>query len=103
MQTDKSGLEVRTAVPDDCARIASVLYDSFVEYESLYTAEAFAATTPTPDQIRARLNEGPVWVAVQNMSIVGTVSAVSRSEELSERPFLRWSKPWKHQVNRNQI
>lgn len=85
MLSDKSGIELRIAVPNDSARIASVLHDSFVEYESFYSPEAFIATTPTHDQIRARLNEGPTWVAVQNMSIVGTVSVVPKSEGLYVR------------------
>ena len=78
-------MEVRIAIPNDSALIASVLYDSFVEYASFYTPEAFAATTPPHNLIRARLNEGPVWVAVQNTSIVGTVSAVPKSEGLYVR------------------
>ena len=79
------GMEVRRAVANDSAQIASVLHDSFVEYESFYTPQAFAATTPTQDQIRTRLNEGPMWVAVQNMSIAGTVSVVPKSEGLYMR------------------
>ena len=85
MQTKKLGVGIRIAVPNDSASIASVLYDSFIEYEAFYTPEAFAATTPPQDQIRARLNEGPVWVAVQNTSIVGTVAAVPKSEGLYVR------------------
>jgi len=78
-------MQVRRAVENDSARIASLLYDSFVEYKSLYTPEAFAATTPPQDQIRARLNEGPMWVAVKNKTIVGTASAVLKSEGLYVR------------------
>ena len=85
MTTFLQSTEVRRAVPSDSAFIASALYDSFIEYESFYTPEAFAATTPTQDQIRDRLNEGPVWVAVQDASIVGTVSAVPKSEGLYVR------------------
>lgn len=81
----RPGIEVRIAAPDDVASIASVLHDAFAAYESLYTSEAFAATTPTPEQILARLNEGPVWVAVQNDAIVGTVSAVPEGEDLYVR------------------
>jgi putative acetyltransferase len=76
------GVRIRRAVPDDAFTIASVLYNSFIEYEALYTTEAFAATTPTPDQIRGRMNEGPVWVALKNDAVAGTVSAVAKGEGL---------------------
>jgi GNAT superfamily N-acetyltransferase len=69
-------------VPDDASRIASLLHRSFVEYESAYTPEAFAATICAPELIRARMNEGPLWVAEQNGIIVGTVSVVPRGEAL---------------------
>jgi GNAT superfamily N-acetyltransferase len=75
-------MEIRRAVADDSTHIASVLYDSFIEFKSLYSPEAFVATTPAAGEIRSRLNEGPAWVAVQSESIVGTVSAVLRSEGL---------------------
>jgi ribosomal protein S18 acetylase RimI-like enzyme len=58
------------------------LHRSFVEYESAYTKEAFAATISTPEQLRERMNEGPVWVAVQSGIIVGTVSGVAKGEAL---------------------
>lgn len=66
----------------DAPRIASILYDSFVEYESLYTPEAFAATAPTSVEIERRIHEGPVWVAVHDDAVVGTVAAVDKGEAL---------------------
>lgn len=62
--------------------IASVLHRSFIEYESSYTAEAFAVTISTPEQIIKRMDEGPIWIALQNAIIVGTVSAMSKGEAL---------------------
>jgi ribosomal protein S18 acetylase RimI-like enzyme len=59
-----------------------VLSKSFVEYQSRYTAEGFAATVLTPQQIEARMNEGPMWVALENGVIVGTVSVVLKPEGL---------------------
>jgi ribosomal protein S18 acetylase RimI-like enzyme len=65
-------------VAADSDAIASVLHQAFVEYQPLYTPAAFAATTPESDRIRLRLDEGPIWVAVQSRSVVGTVSAVAK-------------------------
>ena len=80
----KSSLDVliRNAALNEASAIASVLRQAFVEYESLYTPAAFAATTPSTSQIAARWSEGPVWVAVQNRNIVGTVAAVPKSLSL---------------------
>lgn len=73
------------ALPEDAVQIASALRMSFAEYESSYTAAAFAATVSTPEQILERMREGPVWVAVENGTIVGTVSAVPRAKTLYVR------------------
>ena len=70
------------AAPDDAVSIASVLHESFIEYQSLYTREGFAATTPASDQIGNRMKEGPVWVATRDHAIIGTVSAVPQAEAL---------------------
>ena len=70
------------AIPNDASSIALVLYQSFVEYRSSYTDEGFSATTPTADQIQTRMKEGPVWVALHENAIVGTVSAVPKGEAL---------------------
>lgn len=78
-------LEIRTVVADDAPAIASVLYESFVEYESSYTPEGFVATTPTADQIQRRMIEGPTWVVLRDETIVGTVAAVAQGESLYVR------------------
>lgn len=78
----RSRVEIRRAGAEDAASIASVLYESFLEYESSYTAEAFAATVSSPEQVRERLNEGPVWIALKDGRVTGTVSAVVRAEGL---------------------
>ena len=67
---------------DEASIISSVLLEAFVEYEPLYTAEAFAATTPTAEHIRNRWDEGPVWVALLAGQIVGTIAAVRRDQAL---------------------
>ena len=77
-----SNIFIRNAVMDETVSIASMLYQAFAEFEPLYTPAAFAATTPTSDQIQKRWNEGPVWVAAEGSQIVGTVSAVPKPEGL---------------------
>ncbi len=73
---------IRYATPNDAEAIASLLFESFVEYESLYTPEGFAATAIICEQIVARMSEGPVWVAIHEEGIVGTLSVVAKAESL---------------------
>ena len=80
-----SQIQIRRATAMDVAEMASVLYESFIEYESLYTPEGFAATTPKSDRIQERLSEGPTWVALRDKAIVGTVSALPKEDELYVR------------------
>ena len=75
-------IAIRLSGPNEAANIAAVLRESFAEYEALYTARGFAATTPTAERVLDRLKEGPVWVAVLKDEIVGTVSAVLRADHL---------------------
>ena len=80
-----SDVLIRTALREESAVIATVLRQAFVEFEPLYTPSAFAATTATSDQLQARWDEGPVWVAVQNQNLVGTVAAVPKTAGLYVR------------------
>jgi N-acetylglutamate synthase-like GNAT family acetyltransferase len=75
-------IKIRVAKLEDIESIASVLYESFAEFEPVYTPEAFAATTPTSERLRVRWNEGPVWLAVSNNNAVGTISAVVENDSL---------------------
>ena len=75
-------MQIRLAAPTDLASIATVLRESFSEYKSSYTDEAFAATTPTSEELQCRLIEGPIWVALQDENMVGTVSAVAKGAAL---------------------
>ena len=77
--------QIRFADSSEAGAIAAVLYEAFCEFESLYTAEGFAATTPKSEQIQVRMSEGPVWVALVDGEIVGTVSVVLKSESLYVR------------------
>jgi ribosomal protein S18 acetylase RimI-like enzyme len=74
--------QIRRAKTEEASQIASVLHRSFAEYESSYTPEAFAVTISTPDKIVERMKEGPVWVALQNEMVVGTVSTLAKTEAL---------------------
>ena len=82
MRGNEPGINIRRATADDAVSIASVMHAAFVEHASAYTPEAFAATTPTPEQIQHRMSEGPMWVALQDNIIVGTVSVVPKSAAL---------------------
>ena len=85
MTEESPDINVRLAAPADAAAIAAALREAFVEYRASYTAEAFAATTPAAEQMRGRMDEGPVWVAVRDDVVVGTVSVVPRGESLYVR------------------
>lgn len=74
--------EIRKASPSDAPEIASVLAEAFAEYKSLYTAKAYAATTPDSSAIKKRFDEGTTWVAAIEGKIVGTVSVVPENESL---------------------
>ena len=78
----KINIKIRKALSEDASSVASVLYESFIEFESLYTLEAFRATTPDKIGVLERMGEGPIWVALINEKIIGTASAVEKSEEL---------------------
>ncbi len=67
---------------EDAEAIASLLYDSFIEFRHQYTDAGFAATALPAEQVIARINEGPVWVALLAGAITGTVSVVPRDNAL---------------------
>jgi GNAT superfamily N-acetyltransferase len=75
-----TSLEIRLAGRDDAAAISAVLYESFVEFRDLYTDGGFAATALGVEQILVRMREGPVWVALRDGAVLGTVAAVGKGE-----------------------
>jgi len=85
MACDAPVIRVRRATGEDAAAIASVLAEAFAPYRRLYTEEAWRATTPDAEGVRARLGEGPCWVAVDGAvagaPVVGTASVVERAGE----------------------
>src|SRR5437879_7691633 len=77
-----SQIRIRLAENLDDEAIASLLFESFAEYESLYAAEGFSATAITAEQTANRIAEGPVWVALLGDKIVGTVSVLPKGDSL---------------------
>ncbi len=82
MREDKASIQIRMAAPADAQSIAAVLRESFAEYKASYTDEALAPPTPANEQIKRRMNERPIWVAVREATIVGTVSVAPRGDAL---------------------
>jgi len=80
-----SQLLIRPAGPDEAQAIAGVLHESFVEFRALYTDGGFAATALSAKQVLARMREGPVWVALRDGVMLGTVAAVIKGESVYVR------------------
>ena len=78
-------VQIRRARVKDCEAITEVLLQAFAEFKSLYTEGGFAATTPGPKQIHGRMKEGPVWLAMRNGIVIGTVAAVKKGESAHVR------------------
>lgn len=78
-------IEIRIAHPGDSAQIAAVLESAFAEYRLSYTDGGFAATVLSKTKVEARMAEGPIWVALHDGIVVGTVAAVSKGEALHFR------------------
>ena len=72
----KTSARFRMATPEDAPIVSDILRQSFAEYQALYTAEGFAATTPEPAQILTRMQEGPIWVAYREAEAVASGGAV---------------------------
>jgi len=75
-------IQIRAANHEDASAVAAVLKKAFTEYLELYTGLGFAATVLTNDQVKDRITEGPMWVAIEEREIVGTVAAVSKGDAL---------------------
>ena len=80
-----SNIEIHRAGTSDAPTVAKILYETFAEFESLYTAQGFAATTPNAELVLARMQEGPVWLAMYNSQPVGTVAAVLQGNSVYMR------------------
>jgi ribosomal protein S18 acetylase RimI-like enzyme len=78
----ESTVTLRLARPSDAGAIAATLRAAFAAVEGQYTAPAFAATTPTREQVTDRFPEGPIWLAERDGQVLGTVSVVPGPGEL---------------------
>ena len=74
--------QIRLTTVPEASIVSKLLHDSFVEYESLYTPQGFAATTPDAKQVFLRMQEGPLWIAFCAGEPVGTVAAVVENGSL---------------------
>ena len=84
-QSDGERPILRIAEPDDAEAIAAVLRESFAEYESSYTPQAFAATVSGVEEIKRRFGKETIWVALIGDKIIGTVGVVPRQDSLYAR------------------
>ena len=79
---------IRRAKQRDATVIESLIGDSFREYEWAYTPEAFDVTTPGTDEIKERIKNWTVWVALHADVIVGTLSAYLRARRYTSGAWL---------------
>lgn len=73
--------EIRLARPGDETSIAEVLREAFTVVQEHYSEDAFVIVTPSPEIVASRFDEGPMWVAVLDGRIVGTVSVTILPDE----------------------
>lgn len=78
-------VDVRRAQQGDAQAIHELLVAAFSSFRNQYTAGCFDATVLDADRVAKRMREGPVWVAVDGASIVGTVGAKIDSRGLYVR------------------
>ena len=69
-------VEIRLAEPDDAETISDLIREAFAPFEAEYTPGAFEYTTPKVDEVRGRFAEGPIWIATDGDTVVGTVSGL---------------------------
>src|SRR5437879_5921520 len=77
-----SDIRIRRARSRDAPAIALLLAEAFAEYRSLYTTAGYQATVIANQQVITRIKEGPVWIAMLDGLVAGTVSVVPKGESL---------------------
>lgn len=73
---------VRLAKHGDSQIIAEILERAFSQFRGDYTPEAFKVVTPAADEIAGRFAEGPIWIAILDERVVGTVSVLPEPDRL---------------------
>ena len=76
---------IRLAELKDAPAVACLLFDAFAEYRPLYTDGGFTATAISAEEVATRMREGPVWVALCENVVVGTISVVRKGNSLYVR------------------
>jgi GNAT superfamily N-acetyltransferase len=82
MKKPHSEVQIRRAGCSDAASISALLHQAFLEYRPLYTDGGFTATAISSEQVENRIREGPVWIALNAVAILGTGSAIPKDESL---------------------
>jgi N-acetylglutamate synthase-like GNAT family acetyltransferase len=67
---------IRRAIPPDASAVSELLRRAFHEFKPRHTPEAFVATVQPESGFLTRLQEGSLWVAENDLSVIGTASAV---------------------------
>ena len=76
---------IRRATPSDAKAVSTLLRRAFLEFEALYTPEAFIATVQPESGVLNRLEEGPLWIAENEHGLVGTVTAICSADSVMVR------------------
>ena len=80
-----SDVTIRPATARDAESISRMLLETFSAASKNYAPDAAAILTPTSDQVKVSLDEGPIWVAEIEGEIVGSVSLKTDSGGLCIR------------------
>lgn len=76
---------IRRATSSDARAVSALLRRAFQEFEPLYTPEAFVATVQPESGVLKRLEEGPLWVAENELGVLGTIAAVRSDDSVMVR------------------
>ncbi|MGD9562079.1 MAG: GNAT family N-acetyltransferase [Pyrinomonadaceae bacterium] len=69
-------VDIRLARPGDEVVVSSLIFEAFSPYRDQYTPDGFEYVAATPETVRERFPEGPIWLAFVGGEAVGTVSGM---------------------------
>jgi N-acetylglutamate synthase-like GNAT family acetyltransferase len=81
----KTKFLIREATPAAAGAVSALLRRAFLEFEELYTPQAFLATVQPESGVLARLDEGPLWVVERQPTVIGTVAAICMPDSVMVR------------------